>query len=160
VYDGALASGVAGMIDTFAAANSLRAETDWSSRAEPVFDWRIESPDSEPVPTASGQMVPVDGPTDGDASAGAVILPGPFAADIGRLLAQMNALESLLAALRRQHGRGALASYRSASLLLAEAGFLDGALRPRAGPSNRRSGNAVRLNDQVPMPGILSVGRK
>src|SRR5258706_2565740 len=79
VYDGVLASGVAGPIDVFTAANSMWADRNRDQRVTaPIFEWRIESPDGQPVRTASRQIVSVDGPIDGGTAADAVIVPGPF----------------------------------------------------------------------------------
>src|SRR5262245_6491116 len=114
-YDGILASGVAGPIDVFAAANRIWADRNRGERTgSPLFAWRVESPDGKPVKSASGQMVNVDGPLGTRRTADAVIVPGPFVADVARFLSTLDGLAPLLAGLRRQHERGALiASYCS-----------------------------------------------
>ncbi len=126
VYDDILASSVAGIVDVFMAANAV-----WSERngrtSKPPLQWRIESLDGKPVRTASGQFVSADGPINTRASADAIVVPGPFVADIERFFARTDILTPLCAALRRQHERGALlASYCTGSFILAEAGLLDG----------------------------------
>ncbi|WP_300303213.1 GlxA family transcriptional regulator [Ferrovibrio sp.] len=127
VFEGVLASGVAGSVDVFATANAMWADLNRGMRLPPLFEWRIESPDGNPVRTASGQVVTVDGAINSRTAADAVIMPGPFVSDTPRFLNRMSALQAMLAALRRQHDRGALiASYCSGSFILAEAGLLDG----------------------------------
>jgi transcriptional regulator GlxA family with amidase domain len=128
VYDGILASGVAGSIDVFTAANAVWAEKNGKSRGTPpLFAWRIESLDGKPVHTASGQVVNVDGRIGARTAADAVVVPGPFVANIERFFQRSDLLQPLFSALRRQHERGALlASYCTGSFILAEAGLLDG----------------------------------
>jgi transcriptional regulator GlxA family with amidase domain len=129
VYDGILASGVAGAIDVFMAANAVWAVRNGVRRGRaPLLQWRIESLDGRPVQTASGQVVGVDGPVNASAGADAVIVPGPFIGDIERFFERTEIVRPLLAALRHRHARGTLlASYCTGSFILAEAGLLDGA---------------------------------
>lgn len=133
VYDGILASTVAGPIDVFAVANAVWADQARAKAgAAPLFDWHVESPDGKPVRTAAGYPMAVDGPIGARAASDAVIVVGPF---VGRGPAQfaerfdglLPALQSMLVALRRRHERGTLvASVCGGSFLLAEAGLLDG----------------------------------
>jgi len=127
VYDGILASGVAGTVDVFTAANAVwtRANVGGAGKA-PLLQWQVESLNGKPVQTASGQDVRVDGIINPRAVADAVVVPGPFVANIARFLDRPETLKPLFAALRRQHERGALlASYCTGSFILAEAGLLD-----------------------------------
>jgi transcriptional regulator GlxA family with amidase domain len=146
VYDGILASGVAGSIDVFTAANAVWAERHGDRRARtPLLQWRIESLDGKPVQTASGQIVAVDGPINARAAADAVIVTGPFIANIERFFEQPDRLGPLFAALRRQHERGALlASYCTGSFILAEAGLLDGGVATTHWAKARALQNAIR----------------
>lgn len=130
VYDGIMALGVAGPVDIFTAANTVCAQRNAVRRARsPLLQWRIESLDSRPVHTASGQVVHVDGRINPRATADAIIVTGPFIANIERFFERTDFLKPLFAALRRQHERGTLlASYCTGSFILAEAGLLDGGI--------------------------------
>lgn len=122
----ALGSGIAAPVDIMMAANRLAGTPDNGKRAGP-FRWRVESLDGQPVRTASGQTVEVDGPIDGRSAADAIWVAGPFVSDIAQLLSRPARLAPLLDALRRQHERGTLiAAYCTGTFLLAEAGLLDG----------------------------------
>src|SRR5260370_8795265 len=59
VYDGILASGVAGPIDVLNAANHLSGKlAARGSKPLPMFAWRVESLDGQPVKAASGHSTP------------------------------------------------------------------------------------------------------
>ncbi|CAM3436394.1 helix-turn-helix domain-containing protein [Bordetella sputigena] len=124
VYDGILASGVAGPIDVFNAANHLSAgEAGRSSR----FVWRVESLDGREVKAASGQSIAVDGKIEPRRRTDAVLLTAPFFSDMDKFLAREARLSALLSAIRSQHKAGAvIAAYCTGNYLLAEAGLLDG----------------------------------
>lgn len=133
VYDGILASGVAGPIDVFMVANAIWAyQNHGKGETAPLFEWRVESPDGEPVRTASGQTMNVEGPISARASADAVMVLGPFVGTgAAHFVRKFEVLQPLLqpvkTALRSQHERGALlASVCSGSFVLAESGLLDG----------------------------------
>jgi transcriptional regulator GlxA family with amidase domain len=128
VYDGILASGVAGPIDVFTTANRLGARAATGGR-KPFREilWRVESLDGRPVRAASGQSIAVDGRIDPRRRTDAIIVTAPFVADMDEFLARREQLHALSSALRRQHKAGAvLASYCTGNYLLAEAGLLDG----------------------------------
>jgi transcriptional regulator GlxA family with amidase domain len=126
VYDGILASGVAGPIDVFNAANHLSVRGGTSS-STPTFAWRVESLDGQPVQAASGQSIPVDGKIDPRKRADAVLLTAPFFSDMDVFIGRREQLNALSSALRRQRKAGAvLAAYCTGNYLLAEAGLLDG----------------------------------
>lgn len=58
VYDGILASSVAGSVDVFTAANRIAAGRRTRSRNTPLqLQWRIESLDGRDVQSASGQTI-------------------------------------------------------------------------------------------------------
>ena len=77
VYDGILASGVAGSIDVFTGANTVLTERNGKRPGKaPLLRWRVESLDGKPVQTASGQVIAVDGPIHARTTADAVIVTG------------------------------------------------------------------------------------
>ncbi|MEM5326131.1 helix-turn-helix domain-containing protein [Paraburkholderia sp. JHI2823] len=126
VYDGILASGVAGPVDVFSAANQFHARLAGAPSA-PLFAWRVESLDGQPVLAASGQTIHVDGKIDPRKKADAILLTAPFLSNIDAFIGRREELNALSSALRRQRKAGAvLAAYCTANYLLAEAGLLDG----------------------------------
>jgi transcriptional regulator GlxA family with amidase domain len=128
VYDGIMASGVAGPIDIFNAANQLGArEAAHGSSPSPVFAWCVESLDGQPVTAASGQTIAVDGKIDPRKRADAILLTAPFFSNMDEFVGRREQLNALSSALRRRRKAGAvLAAYCTGNYLLAEAGLLDG----------------------------------
>jgi transcriptional regulator GlxA family with amidase domain len=75
VYNGILASGVAGPIDVFNAANLLGARKITPGPTPlPMFAWRAESLGGQPVKAASGQGIPVDVKIDSRKRTDAILL--------------------------------------------------------------------------------------
>lgn len=84
VYDGVLASGVAGAIDVFHAANSVKLE----GSDGPKLHWRVESLDGQPVRAASGQTIAVDGKIAARGHGDIILLTAPFVGDMEAFIAQ------------------------------------------------------------------------
>lgn len=128
VYDGILASGVAGSIDVFNAANHLGArEVSRGRPPSPKFEWRVELLDGRPVTAASGQSIAVDGKIDAQRHADIILLTAPYFGDMDEFIGRQGLVSALCSALRRQREAGAvLAAFCTGNYLLAEAGLLDG----------------------------------
>jgi transcriptional regulator GlxA family with amidase domain len=129
VYDGILASGVAGPIDVFNAANHLSAKeaVAHGAKPSPAFEWRVESLDGQPITAASGQRIAVDGKIDPRKRADVVVLTAPFFSNMDDFIGRTEQVKALSSALQRQRKAGAvLAAYCTGNYLLAEAGLLDG----------------------------------
>ncbi len=126
VLDNGLASGITGPIDVLVAANAIWAYQN-KDKAEPLFEWRLESLDGKPVRTASGLTLNVDGPINPRTAADALLLPGIFLGNgVAFFLKALESYQPLLPALRKLHERGTvIAANCSAGFLLAESGLLD-----------------------------------
>lgn len=169
VYEGILASSVAGVVDVFTAANWIAASRRAPGKSSPgrssPLQWRIESLDGRTIRTASGQFIEVDGAISTRSPADALVVPGPFVPDVERFLEKKEVVTPLLAALRRQHQRGVLlASYCTGSFLLAEAGLLDGSVATTHWAKGktferRYPGIELRINDIITeQDGIICSG--
>lgn len=125
--DGGLATGVAGLADVLTVANAAAARRR-PRAAEPLFDWRVHSPGGRAIRTAAGLTLQPHGAIDTGVAADVIYLPGLFIESTGpELWLELKRLQWLLPALRAQHARGAsIAANCTATLLLAEAGLLDG----------------------------------
>lgn len=73
-FDQCYTSGVTSLLDVFHVANRL-----WQRRqpeAGPIFNWRVVSPDGNPVTTTSRLILPVDGSINSIESTDMLIIPG------------------------------------------------------------------------------------
>lgn len=128
VYDGILASGVAGPIDVFHAANRIIAREKPRGRNGMIsqLTWTVESLDGQPVKAAAGQSIAVDGKIDPTSHAEAILICAPYFADMDEFMARRAEIDAISSALRSQHKAGRLlAAYCTGNYLLAEAGLLE-----------------------------------
>ncbi|MFM0632187.1 type 1 glutamine amidotransferase family protein [Paraburkholderia xenovorans] len=102
VYEGTLASGVAGPIGVSNAASHLnRKAVACGSKPCPMVTWRVESLSGEPFTSASGQSIPVVGKIDPRKRAEAIVLTAPFFSNMDDLIGWREQLHALSSALRR-----------------------------------------------------------
>jgi transcriptional regulator GlxA family with amidase domain len=122
-----LATGIAAPVDVLTVANAV-AVRQGQPGARPLFRWSVQSPDGGAVRTAAGVTLHADGALDPDGRVDVVFLPGLFIESTGpELWRELKRHEWLLPALRKQHERGTvIAANCTSTLLLAEAGLLDG----------------------------------
>ena len=125
--DGGLATGITGPVDVLTVANAIAARRR-KMPGEPAFEWQLQSVGGKPIRTAAGVTIQPHGELDPDVEADVVFLPGLFIESTGpELWLELKRHQWLLPALRAQHARGtAIAANCTATLLLAQAGLLDG----------------------------------
>ena len=125
--DGGLATGVAGPVDVFTVVNAMAARRH-SAPSLPALEWQIQSVSGQPIRTAGGVTIQAHARLDPEAAADVILLPGLFIESVGPALwSELQRHRWLLPALRNQLERGVvLAANCTATLLLAEAGVLDG----------------------------------
>ena len=122
-----LATGIAAPVDVLTVANAVAARHAQRG-ARPPFQWSVQSPDGGAVRTAAGVTLHADGALDPNTRVEVVYLPGLFIESTGpELWRELKRHEWLLPVLRKQRERGAvIAANCTSTLLLAEAGLLDG----------------------------------
>src|SRR5256885_16857737 len=77
--DGAMGSGIGGLLDVLTVANTIWAQQHHAGRKKvaPLFDWRVESFTGAPLRTPSGLTLQADGAINPRAEADVVLIPRP-----------------------------------------------------------------------------------
>ncbi|MFQ5617299.1 MAG: GlxA family transcriptional regulator [Anaerolineales bacterium] len=125
VFDDCYASGVTGPIDVFHIANQLWVHH--HGAGEPLFRWRLVSPDGASVRTSTGLRLEVDGSLEDGSGADAVWVPGSHYESDEQMLALIERLRrSVHQWLQQQYEEGAvLAANCNGAFLLAATGLLE-----------------------------------
>ena len=126
-YDGCLSTSITGPTDVFHIAN-IHQRVRKEDPGNPLFSWKIYSPDGKPVNTSTGITIAVDGRYEEAGNPDICLIPGIDHAFGYEVTKKTEEMRSLLGGLiKSHHARGAvIASNCSGSFLLADTGLLDG----------------------------------
>lgn len=123
-YPGCKATGVAVAADVLNVLNSL-----WQREqggAEPLFRWRVLSPDGAGIATATGLQLAAQGRWEDAGSCPVAVLPAIHYTRAAELLQQLHTLTPALAILPQLHAAGTtIGAGCTGTFLLAESGLLD-----------------------------------
>ncbi len=120
-----LLGGLFGIVDFFTVANTLAGMSD--SPRTPVFECRLYSVDGKPVTHGVGAQIAVQGGLEAISTADLLYIPAINIRRLGDLRERLATYRPLVEALPGLHAGGiAVAASCTASMLVAEAGLLDG----------------------------------
>jgi len=124
--DGCLSTAITGPTDVFHIAN-IHQRIRKENIDNPLFSWKVYSPDGKPVHSSTGITIAVDGHYGQAGNADICMIPGIDHAFGYEVTQKMEAMRgSLRELIREHHARGAvIASNCSGSFLLADTGLLD-----------------------------------
>ncbi|MGB3624042.1 helix-turn-helix domain-containing protein [Ketobacter sp. MCCC 1A13808] len=126
-YDGCLSTSVTGPTDIFHIAN-IHQRIRKENSDNPLFSWKIYSPDGKPVHTSTGITIAVDGHYNQAGNPDLCLIPGidhAFGSEVTNKTVEMRS--TLGHMIKHHHSQGAvIASNCSGSFLLADTGLLDG----------------------------------